>query len=151
MIRSIASLGWGWSQCNAKARVPCVVGTSTHCVGAGGTGLVAHAMGGAGCTCVSNLDLMPKEPAVALFVPCVFNCAPVGQSRAHCHRCWGQWSSRWCRAAGGVGHHVGAWLGGGCAWLEGNMRTIAACMSLGACACCALNATRLLIALFFWI
>jgi hypothetical protein len=32
-------------------------------------------------------------------------------------------------AAGGVGYHIRAWLGEGCAWPEGNMRTIAACMS----------------------
>ncbi len=52
---------------------------------------------------------------------------------------------------GGVGHHIGAWLGEGCAWPEGNMHTIAACMSWRACASYVLDATRLLIVVFFWI
>ncbi len=81
-------------------RVPCIVDTPANCVGAGGNGLVARMPGGAGCACVSDLDLMPVEPAVALLVPGGFDCAPVGWS-------WAE----------------------GCAWPEDNMCTIAACMS----------------------
>jgi hypothetical protein len=50
-------------------KIPCIVDTSTHCVGLGGSGLVSCLPGGAGCACVSNLDLMPMGPAVALLVP----------------------------------------------------------------------------------
>jgi hypothetical protein len=54
-------------------RVLHVVNTSAHCVGSGGSGLVAHAPGGAGCARVSDLDLMSVGPAVALLVPGKFD------------------------------------------------------------------------------
>jgi hypothetical protein len=46
-----------------------VVDTSAHCVGLGGSGLVARTPGGAGRAHVSDLDLMSAGPAVALLVP----------------------------------------------------------------------------------
>jgi hypothetical protein len=50
-------------------RVTRVADTPVHSVGLGDAGLVAHAPGRAGRACVSDIDLMPVGPAVALLVP----------------------------------------------------------------------------------
>jgi hypothetical protein len=119
MIRCSALSGRGQRRCNAGARVPCVVRTPVHCVGVGGAGLVACTPEGAGCACMTDLDLVPVGPAVALFVPGGFNCAPVGQSQAHCCWCWGRWSGGWyhCHQWSGPPHRglagVGLCLAGG--------------------------------------
>jgi hypothetical protein len=69
MILCFAFSGRGQRQRTVVERVPHIVDTSAHCVGLGGSGLMARVMGGAGHACVSNLDLMFVYPAVTLLVP----------------------------------------------------------------------------------
>ena len=69
MICCFALSGRGWRQCTVLEGVPCIVDTSTHSVGMGGAGLVVLVPGGAGCTCVLDLDFVSVGLTVALLVP----------------------------------------------------------------------------------
>jgi hypothetical protein len=58
MIRCFELSGWSWRQCVVAEGVPLVEDTSAHSVSAGGAGLVALTLGGAGYFCVPNLGFV---------------------------------------------------------------------------------------------
>ncbi len=84
-------------------------------VGADSTGLVDRAPEEAVHACMTNLDRVPMRLAVALFVLGRFNHAPVGGRRPAVAGAGAGGAAGGAAAAGGVGHHVKAWLGWGCA------------------------------------